>query len=119
MPSQHQLKVRVAHIINFIITDSQMPIPPTQKPPIWGYAFAVQQLTQPQTLLSYSTEHFIGAVIDETAGNILEYRHLIKSKTTRKIWTTSFANELGRLFQGIRIIKCTNTCFFIQKAQVS
>ena len=31
---------------------------------------------------------------------------------------TKFANELGRLFQGIRDIPGTDTCFFIKKSQV-
>jgi hypothetical protein len=96
LPSQHQLKVRAAHIINCIITDSQMPIPPTKTPPLWGYAFAAQQLMQTQTLPYYSTKHFIGAVIGKTTGNVLEYWHLIKLEKTRKIWTTSSTNKLGQ-----------------------
>jgi hypothetical protein len=61
-----------------------MPIPSTHKAPTWGYTFAAQQLTLPQSLPSYSTKHFIGAVINETTGNVLEYRHLIKLDKTRK-----------------------------------
>jgi hypothetical protein len=49
---------------------------------------------------------------------MLEYRHLVKNKSTRALWETSFANKIGRLFQGIRHLKGTNTCFFIRKAQV-
>ena len=30
-------------------------------------------------------------------------------------WTRAFGNEIGRLFQGIRDIEGTNTCFFIHK----
>jgi len=48
----------------------------------------------------------------------LEYRHLIKSEKYSRIWERSFANELGRLFQRIRNIPGTETCFFIQKSQV-
>ena len=51
-------------------------------------------------------------------GNVLKYCHLIKSEKTKKIWNTSFTNKLGCLFQGIRHIKGTDTCFFIHKAQV-
>ncbi len=50
--------------------------------------------------------------------HVLEYRHLIKSAMHKTIWQRSFANELGRLFQGSRGIKGTNTCFFIAKAKV-
>jgi hypothetical protein len=34
------------------------------------------------------------------------------------VWEHSFVNKLGRLFQGIRNIPGTDTCFFIRKAQV-
>jgi hypothetical protein len=61
---------------------------------------------------------FIGAVVDDITGDVLEYRHLIKSETHKTIWQRSFANELGHLFQGIRDIKGTDTCFFIAKANV-
>ena len=36
----------------------------------------------------------------------------------RKIWEKSFANELGKLAQGIRTVKVTNTVIFIPKTQV-
>jgi len=34
------------------------------------------------------------------------------------VWEHSFSNKLGRLFQGIRKLPGTDTCFFIRKAQV-
>jgi hypothetical protein len=49
---------------------------------------------------------------------VLEYRHLIKAEKYKRIWERSFANELGRLFQGIRDVPGTDTCFFIKKSQV-
>ena len=64
-----------------------------------------------------TSEHFIGAVLDDDTGAVLEYRHLIKSEKYRSIWVHSFANELGRLFR-IRDIPGTDTCFFIKKSQV-
>ena len=36
----------------------------------------------------------------------------------RRSWTTSFANELGILAQGIREVPLTNTIFFISKSDV-
>jgi hypothetical protein len=49
---------------------------------------------------------------------MLEYRHLIKLDKFRMVWQHSFANKLGQLFQGIRNVPGTDTCFFIRKAQV-
>ena len=37
----------------------------------------------------------------------------------RKIWETSFANEMGQLAQGIRTVKGTNKVIFIPKTQVT
>jgi hypothetical protein len=62
--------------------------------------------------------NFIGAIVDDITGDVLEYRHLIKSDTHHAIWQKSFANKLSRLFQGIRDIKGMDTCFFIRKKQM-
>ncbi len=42
----------------------------------------------------------------------------LNQKKHKRIWVRSFANELGRLFQGIRNVPGTDTCFFIRKSQV-
>ena len=44
--------------------------------------------------------HQSNVVIDPTTGASLEYRHLIKGPT-KSIWGNSFANEVGRLAQGV------------------
>ena len=36
----------------------------------------------------------------------------------RDIWSTSLANELGRLAQGIRNVKGTNIILFISKSEI-
>jgi hypothetical protein len=41
-----------------------------------------------------------------------------RSPKYQDIWTHSFANELGWLFQGIHKHKGTNTCFFIKKSDI-
>ena len=41
-----------------------------------------------------------------------------KKDKYRDTWSTSLANELGRLAQGIRDIKGTNTIFFILKSEI-
>ena len=61
----------------------------------------------------------INAVLDPTTGASLEYRHLITGDTT-EIWRTSFANELGRLANGVvtRMPTGSNTLGFIPKSKV-
>ena len=58
------------------------------------------------------------AVVDESTGKSLEFRHLIKMDKYRDVWMHSFANELGRLAQGIRNIKGTDTTKFIPLSSV-
>ncbi len=84
------------------------------KLPAIDYAFAVHQLL----LRELATNHFLGAIINKNTGTVLEYRHLVKNPATKAVWETSFANKIGCLFQGIRDLQGTNTCFFIQKLQV-
>eukprot|EP00970_Alexandrium_tamarense_P007123 scaffold1237_cov194-Alexandrium_tamarense.AAC.1 len=63
-------------------------------------------------------DHFAFAVIDEETGKPLEYKDLMKLDQYKRIWSTSFANELGRLTQGIRDIPGTNTMFYIHKSEI-
>ena len=60
------------------------------------------------------------AVLDPDTGDMLEYRHLLKSEKYSKRWNHSAANEFGRLAQGIggRIKNPTETIFFIHKHEV-
>ena len=51
----------------------------------------------------------------KTTGKAFEYKDLINIQEHKELWTTSYANELGRLTQGIRDIPGTNTMFFIHK----
>ncbi|RPI66945.1 MAG: hypothetical protein EHM43_10390, partial [Ignavibacteriae bacterium] len=103
-----------------VIEEDKPPSPPVSRQP----RTRAQHRATPVHLINSATTcplspiNFIGAVVDDATGDVLEYRHLIKSATHKTIWQRSFANELGRLFQGIRDIKGTNTCFFIAKAKV-
>ena len=54
---------------------------------------------------------------DET-GKSLQYRHSMNMEKYMEVWGTSFANELGRLAQGSRDVKGTNTIKFIRRGQV-
>jgi hypothetical protein len=59
------------------------------------------------------------SVTDPITGEVQEYRHLIQGPN-KNTWTHSFANELGRLAQGVgtRMLSGTNTINFIPKHQV-
>ena len=48
----------------------------------------------------------------------MEYRELMKHPKLRDTWPTSLANELGRLSQGIRDIKGTDTILLIPKSEI-
>lgn len=63
--------------------------------------------------------YFANSIIDDKTGEALEYRNLIKLDKYCSTWFTSPANEIGRLAQGIRDIKGTNTIFFILKSEIS
>ena len=78
------------------------------------------QLWQLHTTMAtnFPNEGFAHAIIDEETGKSLEFRHLIKLEKYRDIWMKSFANELGRLAQGIRDIPGTDTIDFIPFTEV-
>ena len=59
----------------------------------------------------------MNAVICPDTGKPQEYSHQMKGPDKPK-WTRAFKNEIGQLFQGIRDIEGTNTCFFIHKNEV-
>jgi len=127
--AQHRSQQRI-HLTNAIITETlnpEMVSKPTTSQPTYGYIAATRALlhntygigpTAPTPSTTNTTnpqQNFIGAIVDDITGDVLEYRHLIKSDSHGSTWQTSFANELGRLFQGIRDIKGTDTCFFIHR----
>jgi hypothetical protein len=61
----------------------------------------------------WSRQHQANAVIHPVTGKEMEYAALMKDPRLRPLWTRGFGNECGRLFQGIRDIPVTDTCFFI------
>jgi hypothetical protein len=62
----------------------------------------------------WSQRHHFNAVIHPITGKEMEYSALMKDPRLQPLWTRSFGNECGRLFQGIRDIPGTDTCFFIE-----
>jgi hypothetical protein len=61
-----------------------------------------------------SQQHQANAVIHPTTGKEMECMALMKDPHLQTLWQQSFGNDCGRLFQGIRDIPGTNTCFFIK-----
>jgi hypothetical protein len=62
----------------------------------------------------WSQHHQANAVIHPVTGKEMEYSALMKDPRLQSLWTQGFGNECGRLFQGIRYIPGTDTCFFIK-----
>jgi hypothetical protein len=60
----------------------------------------------------WSQRHHANAVIHPVTGKEMEYSALMKDPRLQPLWTRGFGNECGRLFQGIRDIPGTDTCFF-------
>jgi hypothetical protein len=58
------------------------------------------------------------AVTDVATGQQLEYRQLLQRPDLKPIWERAFANELGRLAQGVRDIKGTDTILFIHASEI-
>jgi hypothetical protein len=61
-----------------------------------------------------SQRHQANAVIHPVTGKEMEYSALMKDPRLQLLWTRGFGNECGRLFQGIRDIPGTHTCFLIE-----
>jgi hypothetical protein len=58
--------------------------------------------------------HLANVVVHPVTGYKTEYMVLIKDPVLQPLWKRGFDNEVCRLFQGIRDIQGTNTCFFIE-----
>jgi hypothetical protein len=61
----------------------------------------------------WSPRHQANAVIHPVTRKEMEYSALMKDPRLQPLWTRGFGNKCGRLFQGIRDIPGTDTCFFI------
>jgi hypothetical protein len=65
-----------------------------------------------------SQQHLANAIIHPVTGKEMEYMELMKDPRLQPLWKRGFGNKCGRLFQGIRDIAGTNTCFFIKLTNV-
>jgi hypothetical protein len=66
----------------------------------------------------WSQQHLANAVINHVIRKEMEYIALMKHPRLQPLWKRGFGNECGRLFQGIRDIRGTDTCFFIKLTNV-
>jgi hypothetical protein len=66
----------------------------------------------------WSRKHLANAVIHPVTRKEMEYMALMKDPRLQPLWTRGFGNECGRLFQGIRDIPSTDTCFFIKLTNI-
>jgi hypothetical protein len=48
----------------------------------------------------------------------MEYMALMKDPSLQPLWKRVFGNEVGHLFQGIRDIPGTDTCFFVKLTNI-
>jgi hypothetical protein len=62
----------------------------------------------------WSQQHQANAVIHPVTRKEMEYSALMKDPRLQPLWTRGFGNECRCLFQGIRDIPGTDTCFFIK-----
>ena len=96
---RYQLRNRAVHLINCILREEHMPTCQMKyniRQHTRGYDMAANMLEL--TERAHATHQaFIGAIIDNSTRQMLEYRHLIKMANYKAIWHTSFANKLGRL----------------------
>jgi hypothetical protein len=66
----------------------------------------------------WSQQHLANAVIHSVTGKEMESMALMKDPHLQPLWKQGFGKECGRLFQGIRDIPGTDTCFFIKLTNV-
>ncbi len=86
----NQLRLCLAHMINCVITEELMPTPElcTCPPSLCRrYAFTAECiLLETFSPPSHSIVHFIGSIIGDDTGDVLEYRHLMKMDKHKKVY---------------------------------
>jgi hypothetical protein len=66
----------------------------------------------------WSQQHQANTVVHPITGKEMEYMALMKDPSLQPLWKRGFDNEVGRLFQGIRDIPGTYTCFFVELTNI-
>jgi hypothetical protein len=67
----------------------------------------------------WSQQNFANAVVHPVTGKQMDYMDLMNDPDLQPLWKRGFSNEAGRLFQRIRDIPGTNTCFFLELENIS
>jgi hypothetical protein len=67
---------------------------------------------------NWPQQYQANAVIHPITGKEIEYIALMKDPRLQPLWKRGFGNKVGRLFQGIRYIPGTDTCFFIKLTKI-
>jgi hypothetical protein len=68
--------------------------------------------------LHWSQKHQVNAVFHPITGKEMEYMALMKDPSLQPLWKRGFGNKCRRLFQGIRDIPGTDTCFFVKLTNI-
>jgi hypothetical protein len=63
-------------------------------------------------------QHHANAVVHQVTGKEMKYTALMKDPGLQPLWKQGFGNEVGRLFQGIRDISGTDTCFCVELTNI-
>jgi hypothetical protein len=63
-------------------------------------------------------QHHANEVVHPITGKEMEYMAIMKYPSLQPLWKQGFGNEVGRLFQGIRDIPGTDTCFFVKLTNI-
>jgi hypothetical protein len=66
----------------------------------------------------WSQQHQANAIIHPVTGKEMEYMALMKDPRLQPLWKRGFGNECRRLFQGIRDIPGSDTCFCINLTDI-
>jgi hypothetical protein len=66
----------------------------------------------------WSQQHHANTVVHPVTGKEMEYMALMKDPSMQPLWKRGFGNEVGRLFQSIRNIPRTDTCFFVEVTNI-
>jgi hypothetical protein len=66
----------------------------------------------------WSQHHQSNEVVHPITIKEIEYMALMKDPRLQPLWKRGFGNEVGRLFQGIRDIPGTDSCFFIKLTNI-
>ncbi len=102
-------------------TSPRLPVSaPTPAAPTHRYPLrSTQHSANSATSDLFAHVHQANTVVNPITGQVQEYRHLLQGPDA-PTWTHSFANELGRLSQGVgtRMPSGTETIWWIRKHQV-